>query len=172
VGRLHSRETAAKMGESPTGNARAVGYQYEPIVRMTNTYIDRGDTSFEVMIRDIDLGLYALDMVGGQTAMEMFTFSAAYGYMIRNGEIAELVRDVVLTGNVFETMMHIDLVGDTLVFPPAGGGCGKGGRQKSLASLWDDIKKTLIFIKQSERIKKLISNLSSKSNIEVSLNIV
>ncbi|MBW2107676.1 MAG: TldD/PmbA family protein [Deltaproteobacteria bacterium] len=128
VGRLHSRETAAKMGEHPTGNARAVGYRYEPIVRMTNTYIDSGDTPFEDMIRDIDLGLYALDMVGGQTAMEMFTFSAAYGYMIRNGEIAELVRDVVLTGNVFETMMHIDLVGDTLVFPPAGGGCGKGGQ--------------------------------------------
>ena len=128
VGRLHSRETAAKMGEEPTGNARAIGYEYEPIVRMTNTYIGKGDTSFDDMIRDIDVGIYAVDMVGGQTAMEMFTFSAAYGYMIRNGQVAELVRDVVLTGNVFETMMHIDKVGDSLVFPPAGGGCGKGGQ--------------------------------------------
>jgi len=46
VGRLHSRETAAKMGERPTGNARATGYRYPPIVRMTNTYVDSGDTSF------------------------------------------------------------------------------------------------------------------------------
>ena len=39
VGRLHSRETAAKMKEPITGNARAVHFQHPPIVRMTNTYI-------------------------------------------------------------------------------------------------------------------------------------
>ena len=128
TGRLHSRETAAKMGEQPTGNARAIDYQYQPIVRMTNTYIDKGKAKFEDMLRDIKLGLYAVDMVGGQTSMEMFTFSAAYGYMIRNGKIAELVRDVVLTGNVFETLMNIDMVGDTVEYPPAGGGCGKDGQ--------------------------------------------
>jgi TldD protein len=127
VGRLHSRETAAKMGEAPTGNARSIGYQYEPIVRMTNTYITEGKSSFQDMIKDVKLGLYALDMFGGQTTMEMFTFSAAYGYMIRDGEIAELVRDVVLTGNVFETMMNIDMIGDTIGWAP-GGGCGKGGQ--------------------------------------------
>ncbi|MBE9580515.1 MAG: TldD/PmbA family protein [Proteobacteria bacterium] len=128
AGRLHSRETAAKMGEEPTGNARAISYKHQPIVRMTNTYIDKGNAGFQDMIKDVNLGLYAIDMVGGQTSMEMFTFSAAYGYMIREGEIAELVRDVVLTGNVFETLMHIDMVGDTVEFPPAGGGCGKGGQ--------------------------------------------
>jgi TldD protein len=128
VGRLHSRETAAKMGEKPTGNARAVGYQHQPIVRMTNTYIDKGDATFEDMIKDVGLGLYAIDMVGGQTSMEMFTFSAAYGYMVRDGKIAELVRDVVLTGNVFETLMNIDTIGDTVELPPVGGGCGKGGQ--------------------------------------------
>jgi TldD protein len=125
VGRLHSRETAHKMGESPTGNARSIGYRHQPIVRMTNTYIDKGESTFEEMIKDVKLGLYAVDMVGGQTSMEMFTFSAACGYMIRDGEVAELVRDVVLTGNVFSTLMHIDRVGDTVSFPPAGGGCGK-----------------------------------------------
>ena len=130
VGRLHSRETAAKMGEQLTGNARAMSYQYEPIVRMTNTYIDKGDASFEDMIKDIKLGLYALDFIGGQTAMEMFTFSAAYGYMIRDGKIAELVRDVVLTGNVFETMMNIDSIGEEIGWARSGN-CGKG-EQRSL----------------------------------------
>src|SRR2546426_4940479 len=41
VGRLHSRETAAKLGERPTGNARAISFRHAPIVRMTNTYIAR-----------------------------------------------------------------------------------------------------------------------------------
>ncbi len=128
VGRLHSRETAAKMGERPTGNGRAIGYHFQPIVRMTNTYIDKGDKTFEDMIKDIKLGIYAVDMVGGQTAMEMFTFSAAYGYVIRDGKLGELVRDIVLTGNIFETLKNIDMIGDTIEFPPAGGGCGKGGQ--------------------------------------------
>ena len=128
VGRLHSRETAAKMGEQPTGNARAIGCQHRPIVRMTNTYVDKGDATFEDMIKDVKLGVYAVDMVGGQTSMEMFTFSAAYGYMVRDGKVAELVRDVVLTGNVFETLMHIDMISDNIEWPPMGGGCGKGGQ--------------------------------------------
>jgi TldD protein len=95
---------------------------------MTNTFIDKGEDSFEDMIRNVSLGLYALDMVGGQTAMEMFTFSAAYGYMIREGTLAELVRDVVLTGNVFETLKNIDKIGDAIELPPIGGGCGKAGQ--------------------------------------------
>jgi TldD protein len=34
---------------------------------------------------------------------------------------------VVLTGNVFETLMNIDLIGDDLAFAPnSPGGCGKG----------------------------------------------
>ncbi len=130
VGRLHSRETASKMGEEPTGNARSVGYPYPPIVRMTNTYIDKGSASFEDMIRDVKLGVYALDAFGGQTELEMFTFSAMYAYMIRDGAIAELIRDVVLTGNVFETLMKIDMLDNQLRWNPGGGpyGCGKGGQ--------------------------------------------
>jgi TldD protein len=127
VGRLHSRETAAKMGESVTGNARSVHFQHPPIVRMTNTYIDQGTVPFEDMIKDVKLGVYAIRAVGGETAMEMFTFSAAYGYMIREGQVAELVRDVVLTGNVFETLLNIDQIGNDLGWEPSGpGGCGKG----------------------------------------------
>ncbi len=129
VGRLHSRETAGKMGEAPTGNARSVHFQHPPIVRMTNTYLDAGPAKFEEMIKDIDLGVYALKAIGGETAMEMFTFSAAYGYMIRHGKIAELVRDVVLTGNVFDTLINIDQIGDDLQWEEnSPGGCGKGGQ--------------------------------------------
>jgi TldD protein len=129
VGRLHSRETAGKMQEPLSGNARAVRFQHPPIVRMTNTFIENGTSEFADMIKDIDLGVYAIKMRGGETAMEMFTFSAAYGYMIRDGQVAELVRDVVLTGNVFETLMNIDMIGNDLSFRPNNPfGCGKNGQ--------------------------------------------
>jgi TldD protein len=127
VGRLHSRETAAKMNEAPTGNARAINYRYPPIVRMTNTYIEPGSVSFEDMIADIKEGIYAKNWYGGMTSMEMFTFSAGEAYMIRNGKIAEALRPVVLTGNVFETLKNIDAIGNDLDMNQ-GGGCGKGGQ--------------------------------------------
>jgi TldD protein len=125
VGRLHSRETAAKMGEKPTGNARAVSYRFPPIVRMTNTYIEPGSASFDEIIADIKEGVYAKNWLGGTTAMEMFTFSAGEAYMIRNGRVAEALRPVVLTGNVFTTLNNIDAIGNDLEMNE-GGGCGKG----------------------------------------------
>jgi len=127
VGRLHSRETAAKMKEKPTGNARAINYHYPPIVRMTNTYIEPGSASFEEIIGDIKEGVYAKNWFGGTTSMEMFTFSAGEAYMIRHGKLAEALRPVVLTGNVFTTLNNIDAIGDDLKMNQ-GGGCGKGAQ--------------------------------------------
>ena len=125
VGRLHSRETAIKMEEEPTGNARAVNYRYSPIVRMANTYIEPGSASFDDIIGDIKEGVYAKNWYGGTTSMEMFTFSAGEAYMIRNGKLAEMIRPVVLTGNVFTTLSNIDAIGNDLEMNQ-GGGCGKG----------------------------------------------
>jgi TldD protein len=127
TGRLHSRETAAAMNEILSGNARAINYRYPPIVRMTNTYIEPGHSSFKDMISDIKEGIYVKNWYGGTTSMEMFTFSAGEAYMIRNGQIAEMLRPVVLTGNLFTTLKNIDAIGNDLEMNE-GGGCGKGGQ--------------------------------------------
>jgi TldD protein len=128
VGRLHSRQTAAKMGEDASGNARAINYRFAPIVRMTNTAIDNGTTSFEEMIKDIQLGIYACDAYGGQTQLENFSFSSGYAYMIRDGKIAEMVKDVILAGNLFTTLENIDAIGNDFKWLNTGGGCGKGSQ--------------------------------------------
>ncbi|MGH7538634.1 MAG: TldD/PmbA family protein [Gemmatimonadales bacterium] len=128
VGRLHSRETAAKLGERPTGNARAISFRHAPIVRMTNTYIGNGTGTFEDLIRDVPLGVYARSAFGGQTLLENFSFTAAYGHMIRDGQVAELVKDVVLAGNLFQTLDRIERIAGDFRWNQMGGGCGKGGQ--------------------------------------------
>jgi len=127
VGRLHSRETAAKMGETPSGNARAINYRFPPIVRMTNTFIESGDATFEDLIVGVKEGVYARNWYGGMTSMEMFTFSAGEAYMVRDGKMEELLRPVMLTGNLFQTLENLDAVANDLDMNQ-GGGCGKGGQ--------------------------------------------
>lgn len=127
VGRLHSRETAGKLGEAPTGNARCLDYHHAPIVRMTNTWIERGNTPVADLFTDIKEGVYARNWLGGMTNGEMFTFSAGEAWMIRNGKIAEPVKDVTLSGNVFQTLADIEAIGDDFYWDESGG-CGKGGQ--------------------------------------------
>ncbi|HCW51641.1 MAG TPA: TldD/PmbA family protein [Clostridiales bacterium] len=133
VGRLHSRETAGKMGEKVTGNARALDYRFPPICRMRTTGIEPGEATFEDMLKGIKLGVYVRSAYGGETAGEMFTFTAGDARMIRDGKLAEVVKNVTLTGNVFQTLKNIDMIGNDERIRDGAGGCGKG-RQGPLAT--------------------------------------
>jgi len=136
VGRLHSRETAARMGERPTGNARALDYRFKPICRMRNTCIEPGDATLEDMLAGVREGIYAANFYGGETNGEMFTFTAGEAYMIRNGRIEELVRNATLTGNVFQTLKNIDMIGRDFTRFDSAGGCGKAGQAPLPTSEW------------------------------------
>ena len=126
--RLHSRETAYEMHEELTGNARAITPKFQPIVRMTNTYIENGKYSFQQILDSTPDGIYAIDYVGGQTNLEMFTFSSGRAYRIKDGKIKDIYKNVVLTGNVFETLFNIEMIGNDLKINGGLGGCGKGGQ--------------------------------------------
>ncbi len=128
AGHMHSLETAGKMGEPVSGNCRANGPKKPPVVRMTNTFIDNGPDDTAELFKGIDDGIYCCGMFGGNTQMELFTFSAAHGFIIKNGQVGEMVRDVMLAGNVFQTMDNIDGIGNDLKVCKRGGQCGKSGQ--------------------------------------------
>jgi len=124
AGRLHTRETAAAMGETPTGNARTINYRFSPICRMSNTFIAPGPHSFEEMLQGIDNGLYVVGGGSGNTSKGLFTFSAERARVIKKGRLGDWIRDLTLSGNVFETLKDIDMVGKDLKRSRSGG-CGK-----------------------------------------------
>jgi len=127
VGRLHSRETAAKLGEKPTGNARAEDHRFAPLVRMTKTAVERGETPAADLFKGIKLGIYACGSRGGQTELGRYSFSAEEAFFIRDGKVAEPLRDVVLNGNIFDTLARVTHVGDDFALDSRGR-CGKGGQ--------------------------------------------
>ena len=124
---LNSRETSSKLGMKSSGNARSL-IADQPIVRMSNTYLQPGDNTFEELLEDIPNGMYLKGSRGGQvdTGKGIFQFNAAEGYMIENGEITTPLRDVSLSGNILETLKNIDAIGND--FKLSVGFCGKGGQ--------------------------------------------
>lgn len=125
TGRLHSCYTAALLEENPTGNARATSFEFEPIVRMTTTYIGAGQDTLSSLLAPIREGVYIDDLNHG-SGMTTFTIAPKRAYMIRDGQIAEPVLISVITGNVMKTLDEIDGATDEVkLFSFALGGCGK-----------------------------------------------
>jgi len=109
------------------GNSRAQGYS-EPVGRMSNTYIDNGDSNFDEMLEEIGNGMYLTGSRGGQvnTGEGIFQFNAEKGYLIENGEVTRLLRDVSLSGKTLEILNNVALVGNDLKMHS--GRCGKSGQ--------------------------------------------
>lgn len=106
-GRLHSASTAAYFNENLTGNARAINVEYEPIVRMTTTFILPGNEKKEQLFSKVKEGIYIETVKGGQ-GMSTFTMKPSLAYRIRNGKISEPVEVTAIIGNVFETLSKVD----------------------------------------------------------------
>lgn len=124
-GRLHSSVTAESLKENPTGNARALNFEFEPIVRMTSTYIEAGDKTKEELISEVKEGILVEEINHG-SGMSTFTIAPRVSYMIRNGKIAEPVNIAVISGNVMETLHNIDGISDEVeILSFSLGGCGK-----------------------------------------------
>ncbi len=125
AGRLHSATTAAALGESTTGNARALSFRFDPIVRMTSTYISPGTSTREALFAGVEDGVFVETFRHG-SGMSTFTIAPGLAWRIRDGRLAEPVRTSVISGSVFETLGLIDGVSDGLhLMPTVTGGCGK-----------------------------------------------
>ena len=136
---LHNRNSAQQFGVESTGNGKAQDFENIPIVRMTNTYLEPGRNNFEELIEDIDFGIYVMGRgwTGGQVSPGMGTFTFGVGpcRVIKKGELAEIVRGVVISGSILDTLKTVDAVGNDLnIVTSAFGACGKGG-QRALVGL-------------------------------------
>jgi TldD protein len=125
TGRLHSRRTAAEMGEPISGHCVAEDYRYAPIIRMGCIYIEPQDKTKEELLGMLGDGLYLCNHMGGQTTGETFTFGAQFGFEVKGGKPGRMLRDINISGNLYATLKNISAVGSDLTLREVGG-CGKG----------------------------------------------
>lgn len=125
---LHSLETASRLQMQPNGAARSQSFMHPPIPRMSNTFMEPGDYGVDELIEETGEGILLCSFNYGYTlsAKGQFMFQASHGYIIENGELGQMVRDVSLAGNILEVLSKIDAIGKDLEFDA--GTCGKDGQ--------------------------------------------
>jgi len=105
-----------RMNAESTGSSRRQNYKFAPTSRMSNTYIDNGESTFDEIIAATPYGLFAKKLGGGSVnpGNGDFNFAVMEGYMIRDGKIAEPVRGASLVGNGGNILYKIDMIADNL----------------------------------------------------------
>lgn len=123
---LHNRESATIFDTESTGNARAFQYSDEPLIRMRNTFIEPGRDKLADMIKETKHGYIVKGARNGQAdANGEFMFGAEEVYLVENGEVKELMRGASISGNAFEVLKSVDMVGDEFQYDIGTGYCGK-----------------------------------------------
>jgi TldD protein len=110
---LHNRESAARFGAVPSGNARASLFSDEPVIRMRNTAILPGRSRYEDLISSVDDGFLLLINGNGQAdSTGEFTFGVIVGYEIKKGRIGRAIRDTTVSGVAYDVLRSVSMVSD------------------------------------------------------------
>jgi TldD protein len=114
VGYLTNRETAAEIGRTSGGAARAYSWNHIPIIRMTNINIEPGDSSLEQMIAETDDGIY----FGTNRSWSIddkrynFQFGTEAAWEIKNGKLGQMLKNATYTGITPKFWGSLDALGN------------------------------------------------------------
>ena len=130
---MQNRETAKIFGTPSTGNMRATNYRFMPLIRMACTCIGNGDWDVNEMIKGVKNGYFISNMKIPSIDMKRYNWSIScqYAQKIENGEITDLLRDVIVMGTAPEFFESIDACGNDFTIRPITN-CGKGDPMQSM----------------------------------------
>jgi TldD protein len=127
---LSDRQSAAAIGTSSSGAARADGFARQPIVRMTNVSIEPGDAgTLEELVADVDDGVY-LETNRSWSIDDRrlhFQFGTEIAREIRAGTLGRLLRNPTYAGVTPQFWSSLEAVASAPAWRLWGlQNCGKG----------------------------------------------
>ena len=123
--------SATQLGTAPTGNGRRESSRRQAYARMTNTFIEPGDASFEEMIASIDHGYYVCQCDNGMEDPKNWAIQcvAKYAVEIQDGKLTDnWFAPVIISGYVPDLLKSISMVSGSHKIVGAGM-CGKGYKE-------------------------------------------
>jgi TldD protein len=140
---LHNRETAAELGVASNGSSRASSFDVEPIVRMSNTFVEPGSVTFEELVRQVKHGIYFKSFTEWNIDDKRFNqrYVGFEAYSIERGEMGGLIRSPVLEITTPRLWGSVRERSNRLEFDAAI--CGKGDPQQGVP-VWTGGPDTLL----------------------------
>ncbi len=140
---LQNRATAKEFDLSSNGASRSVSFNREPIIRMSNTFVEPGDYSTEELMREVKHGVFFKTFTEWNIDDKRLNqrYVALEAYLIERGELKGLVKSPVLEittprlwGSVKARSKHMEFEAAV---------CGKGDPQQG-APVWTGGPETLL----------------------------
>lgn len=108
---------AQKLKTSPTGHGFKGSISSKPVPSLHHLSISPGNESFSELIKSIDSGIIVAGALGahsGNIPNGDFSIGVSPALYVENGEIAGYVKDVMVAGNIYETLKNIAGIENTL----------------------------------------------------------
>jgi len=121
---LYDTYTANREGTTSTGSAARQGYRSLPSVSTSNLMVAPGSHSLEQLLAEAGEGIYVTDVAGLHSGVNPVTgvFSVgASGRTIRDGQLAEPVREFTIAGELVAMLGAVSAAGAESRWVPFGG---------------------------------------------------
>ncbi len=121
---LYDTYTANRVGATSTGSASRHGYRSLPSVSASNLVVASGSLSFPELLAAAGGGVYVTDIAGLHSGVNPVTgvFSVgASGQAIRDGALAEPLREFTIAGDLLTLLGAVEAVGAEARWVPFGG---------------------------------------------------
>ena len=127
---LHDTISSRQYDVATTGSGRRQSYKFEPMPRMTCTFMENGPHTNDEIIAAVDHGIIAETYTNGQVRIGEgdYTFYVKNGWLIEKGKVTAPIRDVNIIGNGPEDLTRITMVADNAEMDAGGWTCGKNGQ--------------------------------------------
>ncbi|MEM3676262.1 MAG: TldD/PmbA family protein, partial [Thermoplasmataceae archaeon] len=127
-----NRESASLLNIDSNGGGRSSSWDMEPLARMSTTYIEPGNYSFDELFEGIRKGVYIKNFT--EWNIDDIRMNEKYvgkeAYLIANGEIAGRIRRPIIETTTIKFYSSVDAVGNDLQF--SAGMCGKGDPEQGV----------------------------------------
>ena len=123
---LYHLESAEKAGRASTGHAARGSYKSPVDVSPSNFFIEPGEAGVHELQKTMGDGLVVTDFEGLHAGLSSVSgdFSLpARGFLVKDGEKAHAVEQVVISGNFFDFLKDVAAVGDDLEWGMPSGAC-------------------------------------------------
>ncbi|MBS3146209.1 TldD/PmbA family protein [Candidatus Woesearchaeota archaeon] len=123
---LQNRETAFNFNIKSNGSARATDFDKEPLIRMGNTILEKGDYKEEELFEDIKKGVYIKNFMEWNIDDKRFNqkYVGADAFLIEHGKITNPVIKPIIEITTPKLWSSVDAAANNMEYHA--GSCGKG----------------------------------------------